>query len=73
MTGSGKPTSESTFPSEYAPKWRKSCRLQRTSIPFASSPLKKTVSLTIAISLPISLHDNVGAIHWVLSERLSVV
>ena len=41
MTRSGKPTSESTFPSECAPTWRKPCRLHNTSIPFSSSPLKK--------------------------------
>ena len=82
MTGFGKPTSESTSPSECKPTGQKPCRLQHSFTAFSSAPLKKAVGLTHltdlthlseAISLPTSLHDHVGAIHWIPSERLSVV
>ena len=37
-----------------------------------STHLSHLTLLMDAISLPTSLHDRVGAIHWALSERLSV-
>ncbi len=79
MTGFGKPTSESTSPSKWKPTRKKPCRLQHSLTAFSSAPLKKAAGLTHlthlseAISLPTSLHDHVGAIHWIPSERLSVV
>jgi hypothetical protein len=81
MTGFGKPTSESTSPSECKPTWQ-SLVACGTHSPLARAPLKKAMGLAHlthltrlieAISLPTSLHDHVGAIHWIPSERLSVV
>ena len=69
MTGFGKPTSETTSPSECKPTRQKPCRLKRSFTAFSSAPLKKAVDSThlsdliTAISLPTSLHDHVGAIH----------
>ena len=69
MTGFGKPTSETTSPSECKPTRQKPCRLLRSFTAFSSTPLKKAVGSTHlthlidAISLPTSLHGHVGTIH----------
>ncbi|GIR90053.1 MAG: hypothetical protein CM15mP89_0580 [Gammaproteobacteria bacterium] len=83
MTGSGKPTSGSTSPSECMPSTVASHN-RRVSPQHSFNPFRvlgwKAVSFIIchsaicskAISLPTSLHDTVGAIHCPI-ERLSVV
>ena len=72
MTGFAKHILESTSPYECKPAGQKPCRLQHSFTAFSSAPLKKAVGLThsanltllsMAIILPTSLHDHVGAIH----------